>query len=81
MGCGCKGTRKGIPNRKSELWLVKQIHQEYTSTIGDKDLQDFTSDDIGRVLDWYYQIYTNSISVDYQVAYRELIKVFDYHKL
>ena len=81
MGCNCKGTTKGIANRVNEKWIVEEVFNLYQIEIEDKTIQYFTSEQRQLVLDWYYQLYPNSIPVDYKVANRELLKAFDYHKL
>lgn len=81
MGCNCKGTSKGISNKAHEKWLVREIYDLYKIEIGDKTIQYFTSEQRELVLEWYYQVYLNSIKVDYKKADHELNKLFDYHKL
>lgn len=81
MGCNCKGTTKGIPNKANEKWLAQDIYELYKIEIGQTTIQYFTKEMRQLVLDWYDMIYPNSISVDYKKANTELIKVFQYHKL
>ena len=81
MACNCKKTTKGIPNRSKERWLVQQVWTDYSKEIGDTTIQYFTSQQRQQVRYWYYQVYPNSVEVDYKHANRELIKVFEYHKL
>lgn len=79
--CNCKATGKGIPNRSSEKWLIKDIYDLYKIEIDDKSIQYFTSEQRQLVIDWYMWVYHNSKSVDYKTANRELNKLFDQHNL
>lgn len=81
MGCNCKGTSKGIPNKSNEKWLARDVYDLYKIEIGETTIQYFTKEMRQLVLDWYDMIYPNSIPVDYKKANTELIKVFQYHKL
>jgi len=81
MGCGCKQTGKGIPNRASDKWLIKEIYGHYKTEIGDKTIQYFTSEERQLVIDWYMWVYHNSKSVDYKTANTTLNKLFDQHNI
>lgn len=81
MGCNCKGTSKGIANRAYEKWIVVDIKNLYDVEIGDTSIQYYTKEQRMLVGEWYEWVYPNSIPVDYKKADRELIKLFDYHKL
>ena len=80
MGCNCKGTTKGVANKLRERMFVLPIYEEYTKVIGDTSIQYFTTDQRNFVRYKYYDIYPNSVEVDYKKANSELIKVFQYHK-
>ena len=81
MGCNCKATSKGIANRASEKWLVQDVYELYKIEIGETRIQYFTKEQRDLVLDWYDEIYPNSIPVEYKKANNELIKLFQFHKL
>ena len=81
MGCNCKGTTKGIANRSQERWLAQEIYQQYKETIGDTTIQYFTTEQRNFVRYKYYEVYPNSVEVDYKKANHELQKVFAHHKL
>ena len=77
MGCNCKSTGKGVPNRTNQKWLIEQVYDAYQTEIGDKTVQYFTTEQRDKVLEWYYEIWYNSKPVDYKTANAELLKVFD----
>jgi len=79
MGCNCKGTRKGITNRSQERWLVQDIFAKYQTLTGETET--LTDEQNKQLKYWYYEIYPNSVEVDYTIAKRELINVFSQHKL
>ncbi len=80
MGCNCKGTTKGVANKSRERMFVLPIYEKYKEVIGDTSIQYFTTDQRNFVRYKYYDIYPNSVEVDYKKANSELIKVFQYHK-
>ena len=79
--CNCKGTSKGVPNRSREKTLIRHIYEQYQQVIGNTSIQYFTTEQRQQVRYWYYEVYTNSVEVDYKVANKELHKLFEYHKL
>ena len=81
MGCNCKATRKGIANRSGEKWLIQEIYTDYSKEIGTTTIQYFTSQQRQQVTYWYYQVYPNSIEVNYKTANKELIEVFKKHNI
>lgn len=81
MGCGCKQTGKGIPNRAGEKWLIKEIYDHYKTEIGNTTIQYFTKEQRQLVIDWYEWVYHNSKPVDYKTANNKLNYLFEYHKI
>lgn len=80
MGCNCKGTTKGVANNSRHRGLILPIYEQYKETIGDTSIQYFTTEQRNFVKYKYYEVYPNSVEVDYKKANYELIKVFQYHK-
>ena len=70
-----------MANYKYEKWRVVKIKEQYDQEIGNTTIQYFTKDQRTLVIDWYQTIYPHSPKVDYKKANRELIKLFEYHKL
>lgn len=78
--CKCR-SNKGTPNRTNELWLVKEIYAKYNQLINETSIQYMSKEQRELILEWYYELYPKSVVVDYKTANKQLLKVFELHKL
>lgn len=81
MGCNCRATKKGIANNKSDRSLALFQYEQYKPLIGDTKIQYFTKEQREKVLEWYYQVYPNSVEVKYTSANKSLIEFYKHHNL
>lgn len=72
MGCNCKGTKKGIPNRADDATYVNIAKTDLEKTIGDLEVDSLNSQQEQKVVEIYYFLYPNSVPVTVKQAYNKL---------